>query len=146
MIPVPNSSTLPIQLPIPQDATVSPRPFNPSFVRTCAPSQAPEADGAKYEELTWGQLHDQCSQRGYRKIESEAVLETRLSTMDAAEAKRISADTAQEDEKRERAPVKGVKVSDNPTTPADLVGNRQRAPAIGANGLGYSHAVFGFDP
>ena len=32
---------------------------------------------------------------------------------------------------RERAPVKGVKDSDNPTQPSDLVGKRGRAPAEG---------------
>ena len=52
--------------------------------------------------------------------------------MDAAEAKRILAEKAREDEKRERAPVKEVKASDNPTKPADFVGERERALAKGA--------------
>ena len=40
--------------------------------------------------------------------------------MDAAEAKRSLDKARQEDGKRERAPEKGVKVSDKPVTPADL--------------------------
>ena len=65
--------------------------------------------------MSWRQLHDQCSQRGYRKKESKAVLKTRLHTLDAAGAKRNLDKLTREDGKRERAPAKGVKVSEKPT-------------------------------
>ena len=87
MIPVPDSSSLSVQLPTSRDTLDIQQPPEPPFDRTRAPSQAPRADGAQQKEFTRGQLHDQCSQRGYRKKESKAVLNTRLTTMDAAEAK-----------------------------------------------------------
>ena len=66
--------------------------------------------------------------------------------MDAVEAKRNFDKVAQEDGKRERAPARGVEVPDNPTARADLDGKRERAPANGGDGIGYSRAVFGFEP
>ena len=65
---------------------------------------------------------------------SKAVLKTRLSTMNAAEEKHNVKVVTQEGGKRERAPVKGVKASDNPTQFADLVGKREQAPAKGVKG------------
>ena len=64
-------------------------------------------------------------------------MKTQLAAMDDAAAKRIpKAGVAQDapiyaDGRRERAPVKGVKDSDNPTQPLDLVEKRERAPAEG---------------
>ena len=85
--------------------------------------------------MTWGQLRDQCSQRGFRKKESKAALKTRLTTMDAAEAKRNLKEVAQEGGQCERAPVRGVKASDIP--PGDLGPRsmdviREREPVKGA--------------
>ena len=51
--------------------------------------------------------------------------------MGAANEKRNVKEKTQEDGPRERASVKGVKVSGNPTQPADLAGKRERAPAKG---------------
>ena len=55
-------------------------------------------------------MHGQCSQRGFRKKASKAVLETRLTAMDATDAKRNLKEVAEEDGKRERAPVRGAEV------------------------------------
>ena len=52
MIPVPDSPTLSVQLPTPQQSTATPQPLEASFEGTCAPSQAPRADGPQNEELT----------------------------------------------------------------------------------------------
>ena len=66
--------------------------------------------------------------------------------MDVAGQKRNAKVVTQEDGKRDRAPMKGVEASDNPTQPADF-GRELRAGAReGCEGLGYSHAVVGFDP
>ena len=65
-------------------------------------------------------------------------MRSRLSATHAAGAKRSLEEVTQEDGKRERAPVKGVKASDNPAQPADLVGKRERAPAKGVGGSGIS--------
>ena len=54
-----------------------------------------------------GQLRDQCSQRGCREKDSKAALNTRSSTMDAAEAERNLVEVTQEGGKRERAPAEG---------------------------------------
>ena len=102
-----------------------------SFDRRCAPSRARRADGARYEELTWGQLRDQGYQRDYGEKESEGTMKTRLATADAAKEKRNLEEVTQKDGKRGRAPARGVKVSDNPNKPVDLVGNREWAPAEG---------------
>ena len=109
MTPVPDSPSLSVQLPLPRDTLDIPQPLGSSFDRTRGPSQAPRADGAQYDELTWGQLHDQCSQRGCRREESKAVLTTRLTAMETAEANRNLAIGLQEAGKRERAPVMGGK-------------------------------------
>ena len=53
--------------------------------------------------------------------------------MDAVEDKRNLKEVASGDEKRERAPVRGLKVRCNPMEPVDLVGIRERAPAKGVN-------------
>ena len=59
------------------------------------------------------------------------VSKARLATMDAAEENRTLKEATQGDGERERATVRGVKVSDNSTKPADLVGKRERAPSKG---------------
>ena len=64
MIPVPDSPSLSVLFPTPQDPTVSAQPMGSAFDRTCEPSQVPRADGAQYDEFTWGQLHDQCYRDG----------------------------------------------------------------------------------
>ena len=76
-IPVQDSASLSVRLPTPQDSTESPQPFESSPDRTCAPPQAPGAGGTQCDELMWGHLHDQCSQRGCREKDSKAVLKTR---------------------------------------------------------------------
>ena len=88
MIPVPDSPSLSVQLPTKQPSKPNLHPPDSSSERTCELPQVPRADGAQYEDLSWGQLHDRCSQRGRRKKASKAVLNARLSTMDAAEVKR----------------------------------------------------------
>ena len=70
MAPVPESPSLSVRFLTPQGAAVTTRPLGSSFDRACEPSQAPRADGTQYDELTLGQLDDQCSQRGYREKES----------------------------------------------------------------------------
>ena len=158
MIPVPDSPWLSAELLSPHAPSDGYPHLEPSFHKTCAPPQARRAAGTQYDEMTWGQLRDQCSQRGFRKKESGAVLKTRLTEMDAAEAKRNLKEVTEEAGKRgrtpvrgvkvsdippsalgphamdrisERAPVQGVKGSDNPTELMDLAGTRERAPAKG---------------
>ena len=128
---VPDSPAASAQLPSPRDAAGGRQHLELSFEKKCTPSQAPRAGGTQYDELTWGQLHGQCSQRGSRKTESKAALKTRLSTMGATERKLDVMAVTQEDGKRTRVPVKGAEASDNPTQPTDLAGKRGRAPAMG---------------
>ena len=76
MIPIPETPTLSAQLPSPR-ATLDRRQHPESFFdKTSSPTHAPRADRAQYDELTWGQLRDQRSQRGYMKKESKAFLKT----------------------------------------------------------------------
>ena len=84
--------------------------------------------------MTRGQLQDQCSQRCFRGKEPKAVSKTRIPTMAAAEAKRNSRKLTQGNGKRERAPVRGVAVSDIPPGilgPHSMDGIRERAPGKG---------------
>ena len=115
MIPVSDSPPLSVQLPSPQVPSEGRQHLESSFDEKCAPPQTLRADGAQYEESTWGQLRGQRSQRGFRGEESNAVLTTRLATMEAAEAKRNLLEGAPGDGKRERAPVVEAKGSDNLT-------------------------------
>ena len=144
-----------------------------SFDKACEPSQARSADETRYDEVMWGQLRDQCSQRGFRKKESKAVLETRLTTMSVAEVKCKLREVSQDDSERERAPERGVKNSDirpGILGPLSLDGIRERAPVKGVKGpdnptqlfgfgwetragtreggegIGESHTAFGFEP
>ena len=133
MIPVQDSPSLSAHLPSPQVPAEGRQYLEPSFDKKCAPPQAPRADGAQYDELTRAQLHDQRTRRGFE----DAVLKTRLATMGAAGANRNLLEGTPGGGKRERAPVKGEK---------DFVGQRDRAPADGGEGLGYSGTVFGIDP
>ena len=131
-IPAPESLSLSAPLPSPRGNSERRQYLEPSFNNKCALSQAPRANGAQNDELTLGQAHDQRSQRGCRKKESMAVLKTRLSAMDTAEDKRNAKVVTQEDGRRERASVRGVKVPNNPTQPTYLVRKRGRAPEKGA--------------
>ena len=88
MIPVPDSPPLSAQLPPHQTSTPNLRPSDSAFDRAREPPQAPTVNGAQFGKVSWGQLRDQCSQRGYWKKDSKAVLKTRLPTLGAAEAKR----------------------------------------------------------
>ena len=47
------------------------------FGRICKPSQAPKVNRAQYYEIPRGQLQDECSQLGFRRKGSEAVLGAR---------------------------------------------------------------------
>ena len=145
MVPAPDSPLLSVQLPTSRETLDIPQPLESSFDTKCAASQAPRADGAQYDELTRVHEKDQCSQRGYRKKESKAAWKTRLPTMDAAGAKRNMAEVARDGGKRERAPAKGARVSDNPTKPADFCGERRAGAREWGEGLGHSHSAIGFD-
>ena len=87
-IPVPDPPFLSVQLPSPRGSLekrpdlVSPRD------KICEPSQAPKVNRTRFDGMTCDQLHDECSQRAFRRKKLEAVLETRLTRMDAAEEKR----------------------------------------------------------
>ena len=131
LIPVPDSPTPSAQSPAEQQSEVNTHPLDPLCDRTYAPSQVPREDGTQYEKLSLGQLRYQYLQRGYWKEGSKSELTTRLPTIDAAEARRNSDEVERKDGERERAPAKGVKVSDKPMLHADLDGKRERAPARG---------------
>ena len=104
MILVLDSPSLSGQLPSPRVTSDGHQPPESSSDKMCAPPQVPRADGTQYDEMTWVQLHDQCSQRCFRKKESKAVSKTPLAVMHYAEAGRNLKEVAQEDGKRERAP------------------------------------------
>ena len=67
----------------------------------------------QYEQVTWGQLHGQRPQKGFRQKGSREAWKTRLAPMGAAEARRIpkgglgqgTSDCV--DGKCERAPAQG---------------------------------------
>ena len=86
LIPVPDSPHLSLQLP-PEPEVDSTGKTSASFDPNCAPSQAPASGSAKYDQLSNGQLHELCRQRGYHKKDTKAVLRTRLEAMDAAAKK-----------------------------------------------------------
>ena len=69
--------------------------------------------------------HEQCPQGGYRQKGSREALQTRLASMDAAEANPI--------------PVGGGDVD----TSGTVRGGRKRAPVGGGEGIGYSHPIVG---
>ena len=73
LIPVPNP---PSMQPPPVPSVGDEGPASASFERKCAPSQAPVTDTTNYEQLSYGQSHELCKQRGYHKkdtIVSNAV-------------------------------------------------------------------------
>ena len=106
MIPVPDSPLRSVQLPSQRVPSNGHHHLESSFDKMCEPFQAPRAGRSQNDELTWGQLRDQRSQRGFRKEASKAVLKTRLATVDAAEAKRNLKEVTQEDGGCERAPAR----------------------------------------
>ena len=61
-IPAPDSLPLSARLPAPRTSLEKHPHLESSSDKVCAPSQAPRADGAQYDGLTGGQLHDQRSQ------------------------------------------------------------------------------------
>ena len=53
-----------------------------------SPSRPPAVDHGQYDHLSYGQLREQCKPRRYSRKDSEAVLKTRLTVMDAEGSKR----------------------------------------------------------
>ena len=100
-------------LPSPRSSMQHPA-SEPSPDGNCGQRQFPFVDQTQYEQLTWDQPHEQCSQREYHRKESQEALETRLGFMGAADAKctRVGGDDMDASEtmcgKRARAPVEGV--------------------------------------
>ena len=120
-IPAPASNSLSVQVPSPPSPSVQlPEPAS-SFDRSCAQYQAPVINRASYEELTWDQLHGQCTHRGYPRKGAKDVLATRLASVYAAEGKSIPMRGDDNDAsgtvsgKRERASAEGMMDSDIPT-------------------------------
>ena len=121
---VPASSSLRAQafsLPLALDRHPAPES---AFDRNCEQSQAPVADRTQDEDLTSGQLHEQCSHRGCHRKESKNVSKTRLAAMGAAEAKRIPAGGNDMDLRKYREETRGG------------------ARGVG-DGLGNSHSIVG---
>ena len=85
MIPAPDTPGLSEQLLPPHVPSERHPHSESSFDKAREPSQALTAHGAQYDEMPWGQLHNQCSRRGFRRKESKAVSKTRLTTMGTAE-------------------------------------------------------------
>ena len=84
-LPAPDSPSLSVRLPAPKGSVGRHPDPGSSFDRLCEPSQALEVNRTLYDEMTWDQLHDKCSQRGFRNKESKAVLKTRLTKMGAGD-------------------------------------------------------------
>ena len=82
LIPVPNSSTNCAHPDPPPDSEDSGNTSG-SFNRRCAPSQAPEYEGANYDRRCYSQMRDLCKRRGRHKKKAKAALETRLEAMDS---------------------------------------------------------------
>ena len=119
-MPVPDSPPLSAQvLSLPRSSMQHPAPGS-LFDRNCAQPQAPEVGRTQNEKLTGDQLHEQCSQRGYRRKGPKDVSKTSLASMDAAEAKRVPLardDTVTSENvngERERAPAEGTMGPDRP--------------------------------
>ena len=53
MIPAPDSLSLSAQLPSPRTSLEKRQHLESSVDKACAPPQAPRADGAQYDKLTW---------------------------------------------------------------------------------------------
>ena len=87
---VPDSSTLFAQLLSSSSSPARHPEWESSFDETREPPQAPLADRARRSRLTWDPLHDQCSERGFRRKELEEAWRTRLTSMGAEEGKRNS--------------------------------------------------------
>ena len=64
-IPVPAPLFLPVHVPPSPQSSVQPPQPEYSFGRNCEQYQAPVADRTQNDKLTWEQIHEQCSQRGY---------------------------------------------------------------------------------
>ena len=156
-IPAPDSPTLSVQLPSSPRSPVRRPELASPLGRKCEPSQAPAVGRAQYDQMTWDQLHEQCCQSAFRRKESEGVLETRLASVDAAEAKRIpngGRGTGRPElcgrETRAGAG-EGVANSDIPARQlgkTQLDGKRERAPAHGGAGLAWgrrTRAIVGRD-
>ena len=79
-----------MQLPSPQRSLEKRPDLESALDKICEPSQAPKVNRTQYDEMASGQLHEDCSQRDFRRKESKAVLRPRLTKMDAAEEKRNS--------------------------------------------------------
>ena len=75
-VPAPDPTSLSVQLPSPRGPSGKHQDWVSSHDKKCEPPQAPSVDRAQYDEMTWDQLHDQCSRRGFRRAESKAVLKT----------------------------------------------------------------------
>ena len=53
--------------------------------RNFAPFQAPQYEGANYDNPPYGLLHELCGQRGYHRKDTKAALKTRVETLEAVE-------------------------------------------------------------
>ena len=112
-IPAPDSPTVSVDLPSSPRSPGRRPEWESSSDKECEPFRAPVAGRAQYDQLTWDQLHQQRSQRGFRRKESKEVVKTRLASTDAAEARHIPTGGWEQDApiyadgKGERAPVEG---------------------------------------
>ena len=77
MSPAPDSPRLSVQLASPRVPSERHPHLESSFDKACEPSRVPRAAETHCDGMAWGQLHDQSSQRGFRKKESKAVLMAR---------------------------------------------------------------------
>ena len=74
-------------VPVPDSALGDTGNTSASPDRNCAPLEAPVRENASYDQLSFGQLHVLCKQRGYHDKDAKAALRTRPDAMDAAENK-----------------------------------------------------------
>ena len=73
LIAAPDSPPLSAQLP-PNSEVAEKGPASSSLDRNCAPSQAPVAGTADYDELSYGHLHELCTQRSYHGLDTRVVI------------------------------------------------------------------------
>ena len=82
-IPVPDSPLHSAQTPA-EPALGDAGKTSAFFGRNCILSQSTVRGNANYDQLSYGQLHELCKQRGYHKKDDKAVRRTRLEAMAAA--------------------------------------------------------------
>ena len=129
--PEPDPPSLSVQLPSPPPLSIQLSPHFLSLEKNCTPSQAPFVYWARWEDVSYDQIHQLCERRSTSRIDSDEAPKTRLAPKGAEGRKGAYTDSDAMDASATGTGKRGRAPDDAAETSGERLGNQGKRCRVG---------------